>query len=147
MPRGALAQAERLERGMREALELVRHDPPRYAAGLELLEHFGHAVEELRFAAQIRRIQIEKFFTQCRVVGVLRRETEALAQHAPGALRYERPQPAERHLRSTACTSLEIQRVRQIGGGVDQRAVEVEQDRCEVLARLRGAHPRRAASM
>jgi hypothetical protein len=81
--------------------------------------------------AQVVRIDGEEFIAQLIVAGVAGMDVEARADQAARSLRGDRTRGGKRQCRQSARGAHAIQRERQVGRRVGERAVEVKEDRLD----------------
>src|SRR6266702_8071321 len=84
---GAMADRERAQQRLGEALRFVGDDAPAQVARLDLRQKLGDTFEEPRLDAQVLRVQLEEAIAQSIVALALRRRAEAGFQQAAGAAR------------------------------------------------------------
>ena len=124
-----MTQAKALEEGQGEALSLVGDDAPADAATLEVVKVFGDAGEQGGPDAQPFLIKREEALLKQWIGGVRRRDAKADSDHPAGAGGYVRTQNIQGHRHAAGFNQKGVQGSAQVGGGIRQSAVEVEQYR------------------
>jgi hypothetical protein len=88
-----------------------------------------HAREEPRVDADVLRVDLEELLAHRLELRVLDRDAEGRDDHAARAMRDERAHLLERHGLEAAAAAHLVHGVRHVGRGVDERAIEIEEDR------------------
>ena len=124
----ASAETEGVDDWARQALGLVRDHAPGDAPLVQAVEERLHALEEPGLDAQGVVIKLEKARGQWRVSGSVGRQAEAHAQHATNAMGDLGAQQLEGRGLEAVLALQPVEGAGQVGGGVRECAVEVEED-------------------
>jgi hypothetical protein len=120
-------KAEALHERDRKALRLVGDDAPGNFACFQFCQVFGHACEEAGADAERVLVDAQEALLQGGVGGVGRRDAESGADHAACARRDMRAQLFQRQRVAPLFLQQAIEGPAEVGRGVRQRAVEVEE--------------------
>ncbi len=126
---GEMVDGEQAQERLGEALALVGDDSPRQLAHLDFREQLGNPVEEARLDAQILFVEVEEAVAQRAVSLVLGRDIESGFEQTARAARSVRARDFGRQGREAALGAHPVERAGEIGSGVGQGTVQVEQDR------------------
>ncbi len=125
---GTPGQRESLDDRHREADCLVGHNAPAQTPALDLGQHLlGIRKKRRLFAQRLGVVRQESVAQRCEI-GVLLPDAEARRQQSARAVRGLRAQRRQRQRRQCAVGAHTVQRDGEIGSGIGQRPIEVEQD-------------------
>ncbi len=122
-----LREIQARDDGQREPRRLVGDDAPGNAGGLERRQHLVDALERMRALQQPGLVVREERVAQRLELGLPRRHAEGDAHHAARAGAHHRAQHLERQRFQPVVGAQAVGGAGEVGGAVDQRAVEVEQ--------------------
>ena len=133
-------QLQALDDGLAETRVLVGDDAPGQAAGAQLLQQWGHVVEEARFLKQPLLVALEDFVAQGLKLFVAGKHLKRHTHHAARTGAHHAAQLRVRHRRQAARGAHVVGGAGQVGRAVDEGAVEVEEDGADGGLGRRGGH-------
>ena len=126
---GLATQAQGGNQRIGVAGPLVGDDTPGNAAFPEVGEQFRDSVKEPGVDTEVGGVEFEKALGKARIIGALRVNAEAGAEQPAHPLRGKGTQGGQGERRQAFFDAQAVQRGAQIGGGIGQGAVKVEEDR------------------
>jgi hypothetical protein len=139
---GACRKAQQRRKRRRESFRLVGDDSPAQSARLDRIEERRHAVEQRRVDTERGRIVIEKRVAQHGIRRIPRMQVETGAEQAASAVRRVIAQPFERQRVEALVEPQPVERAREVGRGIGERAVEIEQHAVDRQRARRGSRGR-----
>jgi hypothetical protein len=130
---GALGEVEDGHQGFGEGRRLVGDHAPFQPARLEFGQQFEDSGEGPRVATDVVGVKLQELRAQRSEAPVVLPQVEADLEQAARAVRGLRPDHFVGQRRQAVALALQVERVAEVGRGVDQGAVEVEQDGRDVL--------------
>ncbi|MNX98612.1 hypothetical protein D3C86_1310290 [compost metagenome] len=126
---GAVAgQIQKFDDGQRQVSDFIGDDSPRHAPPADIRQQFLDAGEQLAVHGGVGCVIFQELQARRLIVRVARRQIQGHPKQAARALRRDGAQGFERHGLQTAAGTLLIGGGGQVGGGVGQCAVEIEQN-------------------